>query len=395
MLKKMTEWIGAALMASALLLAGWFACHGTPAPDVRGNAATGIPQPKNLPSPWDVGQRWDIDLALRTAMLAQLPAAFERRAREARDKRRDHVVPPLSAYVVHFQGETRAGGKRMVTLSAECTPAFDRVASPPAVDPAATPEPARVNDACFFSGAYDPDQRRYVDLTIGFPAYEPFAQVDCGRDRFQAVTSLAALPAEVLSSLQGTSPLADSGAAFQVGDVVGPERLPMRRLAWAAVAVDRAVVAVQHGGFASGVDVWLFERQDGHWDGQPRWQGGEPPTSTQALLNTACLGVPAPPSRGFGPADLIFGFEDTDGSLRLILVDEQGPGYILRHHPGAADDIASDSGIDNKPLSAQARRALRKHLLALRAELLPDQPAYGYVSKYLKTLELDSATSRR
>jgi hypothetical protein len=120
------------------------------------------------------------------------------------------------------------------------------------------------------------------------PSYK-FDQIDCNRANFRAITSMTDLPPEVLASLQGLSDLADHGAPFESTDLVGPERLPSRRFALAAVDDDRALVAVEHGGVGYNVEVWMFELRDGHWDGEPHWLVFEPPPSTQALLRTACL----------------------------------------------------------------------------------------------------------
>jgi hypothetical protein len=202
-----------------------------------------------------------------------------------------HFVPPLSDYALQFQGETRIGGKRMVTVSGECdTRQADALLASTEGGPRPTPEPEGFPEACFLSAAYDPDDRRFVYLSFGGfqPSYQ-FRQVDCSRDKFQTITNLAGLPAEVLTSLRGMSDLADHDAAFEGTDVVGPERLPSRRFVLAAVDVDRALVAVEHGGLGYNVEVWMFERLGGHWDGEPQWLSLEPRTSTQTLLHSACV----------------------------------------------------------------------------------------------------------
>ena len=71
--------------------------------------------------------------------------------------------------------------------------------------------------------------------------------------------------------------------------------------------------------------------------------------------------------------------------LHLILGDEEGGQYVL--HPGrdgAHDQISEE--FSTKPLSADARAALRKHLLALREDVLPDQPAHADLARYLEAL---------
>ena len=378
MTRRTTATIGAALLCSALLLAAW--------------QASRVWTPVNGPeegsfSPPGGESAWYIAPDLRAAVLARLPAAFEPRARAARERLRSHVVPPLSDYTLRLQGETRIGGRRMVTVQGVCK-------RKPPVDPSApadvtsAPAPAfgDASEACNLSAAYDADAGRFVYLSFDEPRLDPpAAQIDCTVDKFKVVTRLADLPPEMRGVLQGMSDLAEHGAPFQSSDFVGPERLPGRRFDLAAVGDERAVVAVEHGGLGYNIEVWLFERRDGHWEGEPRWLAFWRANSLQALLHPACVGVPYPPMRAMSIAERTIGYEDKDGTLHLILGDEQGGQYVL--HPGrdgAHDQISEE--FSTKPLSADARAALRKHLLALREDVLPDQPAHADLARYLEAL---------
>jgi hypothetical protein len=370
---------GASLLAVVLLAAGWLAFHSS--------ALSGVHDDERYALPVGQGEYWDVDAALRATVLDRLPTAFEPRRQWLRERIRSDVVPPLSDYTLRVHGETRQGGKRVVLVSGECDPTLHPVAAAP--DESTAPSPAVSREGCYFRAAYDRDEGRFVQLSFDdLRTTYKLDRVDCSRDAFKAVSTLAGLAPDVLASLRGLSNLADSGGEINETDAIRDSRLPMRRFALAAVGSDRAVVAVEHGGMFRSAEVWLFERRAGHWDGEPRWRLGAAPDSLQALLHTACVDVPSPPTRGLSAGDLIYG-QDEDGSLHLILAAQPGLGYFLRPHvDGAVDEIVGDDG-QGKPLSAEERRALRTHLLALRRELLQDQPAYGYLSRYLKALEKD------
>ena len=363
--------IGAVLLAAALLAT---ALQATP----MGSRAY---DPGRLPSnDNDDGERWTITTDLQAEVLARLPEAFERRAREAREHVGAGAVPPLSGYDVQLQGRTSTGGRRMVVVDGSCKP----------LPPVAASSAAAVSipETCYFGGAYDPGSHRFVQLSFGNlqPAYET-GQVDCAADRFQAATRLADLPPEVLAALQARSRIADHGVPFRKTDVVTDRHEPSRGFALAAVSADRAIVAVEHGGYFYSVENWLFERRNGHWDGEPRWQGGLP-NSVQALLHMACVGFPAPPTRDPNTADLIVGYDEPEG-LELVIESEREPGYVLRHDVGQARDEIFPRFEPDKPLSADARRALHKQLLALRADVLPDQPAWAHLTRLIDALERD------
>lgn len=225
---------------------------------------------------------WQVDQAMLASMRAQLPAVFETRARLARD----HAlpVPPFSDFAITLQGEVRRSGMRIVTLEGECR-AVSGLGSHADVDLSRGPEDL---DGCIFVAAYDADAQQIVYLefpVLGRRMHEQ--RVTCVRDSFTAIPTLGALPPGIARLLEAPSDVAERGARFQEGDVIGPERLPWRRLAFAAASPDRVLVAVQNGGL-SYPEVWLFERAGSQWLGRPRWAIFELPTSLPALLDIAC-----------------------------------------------------------------------------------------------------------
>ena len=84
-------------------------------------------------------------------------------------------------------------------------------------------------------------------------------------ERFQIVTSIRGLPLGVRDGLQmlfGSQGLdiAEPGAEFQVTDVIGTSRLPIRRLVAAGCSTDHCLVYYERGGIAHTWQVALF-----HW----------------------------------------------------------------------------------------------------------------------------------
>ena len=84
-------------------------------------------------------------------------------------------------------------------------------------------------------------------------------------ERFGIVTSIRGLPLGVRDSLQrlfGSQALdiAEPGAEFQVTDVVGNPKLPIRRLVAAGCSTDHCLVYYERGGIAHTWQVALF-----HW----------------------------------------------------------------------------------------------------------------------------------
>jgi hypothetical protein len=84
-------------------------------------------------------------------------------------------------------------------------------------------------------------------------------------DRFQIVTSVRGLPLGVRDGLQKlfASPeldIAEPGAEFQVTDVIGTPKLPIRRMVAAGCARDHCLVYYERGGIAHTWQVALF-----HW----------------------------------------------------------------------------------------------------------------------------------
>ena len=84
-------------------------------------------------------------------------------------------------------------------------------------------------------------------------------------ERFQIVTSIRGLPLGVRDGLQAlfggqALEIAEPGADFQVTDVVGTPKLPVRRLVAAGCSTDHCLVYYERGGIAHTWHVALF-----HW----------------------------------------------------------------------------------------------------------------------------------
>ena len=365
--------VGAALLTAQVAMIGWLAVQ------------AGGDSQDDLSAPSGQGRAWHVDGGLRTEILARLPAAFEPRARDAQERFHGLVVPSSSRDSVWMHGGTRHGGLRMVTVDGACSHPPGVAPSPAPQADDSTPAPAfpSPDAGCYFSGAYDPDAHRFVSMSVGDTQPEgPTGRIDCARDRFQAVTRLRDLPAQVQASLRGPAELAERGEPMRMTDVVSDPSEATRRFVMAALAPDRAIVVVEHGGYAYGIAYWLIERHDGYWEGGPRWDGG-PPNSLQALLHVACSGVPSPPMRGLATADLVGGRDEADG-YHLMLGGEQY-GYVLH----ANGEVVADT-FNGQVLSIEERRALRLHLSDLRAEVLRDQPAHAALTRVLSALERES-----
>jgi hypothetical protein len=83
--------------------------------------------------------------------------------------------------------------------------------------------------------------------------------------RFQVVTSVRGLPLGVRDALQTlfkspTLDIAEPGAEFQVTDVVGTTRLPIRRMVAAGCTTNYCLVYYERGGIAHTWQVAMF-----HW----------------------------------------------------------------------------------------------------------------------------------
>ena len=87
---------------------------------------------------------------------------------------------------------------------------------------------------------------------------------------FREISALAALPTSIQEQLgahiSGLGGIADRGRPFNSTDVVDSAR-PMRRLVAAGQSGDTWLVALEHGGIASNVEVYLFSSgvQRQHW----------------------------------------------------------------------------------------------------------------------------------
>ena len=84
------------------------------------------------------------------------------------------------------------------------------------------------------------------------------------------INTLAGLPAEVSAYLVEQTGLADQGGDYNDSCVLDPGR-PSMRFVLGAVSGNEAIVAVEHGGRAHGINTWSFRRENNHW--QPKEQG--------------------------------------------------------------------------------------------------------------------------
>lgn len=115
-------------------------------------------------------------------------------------------------------------------------------------------------------------------------------------ERFGIVTSIRGLPLGVRDRLQtlfGTQTLdiAEPGADFQVTDVTGDPKLPIRRLVAAGCSTDHCLVYYERGGIAHTWQVALF-----HWTPAAtrlEWGGLAPRglTSIDAVRNAVLSGA--------------------------------------------------------------------------------------------------------
>ena len=105
-------------------------------------------------------------------------------------------------------------------------------------------------------------------------------------ETFAPVATVAALPASVrqgLAQLFGeTLRMAEPGARFQATDVIGPERLPFRRLIAAGCSADHCLVHYEKGGFAHLYYVTVFRNAGADAKGAKFEWGG---TSGGGLAN--------------------------------------------------------------------------------------------------------------
>lgn len=373
-LKNSMAALGAALLAGALAWVGWLAVRNAPAPDASVVGPVAV-----------ADAAWEISPQLREQMLAELPAQFERRAGEARANGRS--VLPLSAFTIEFR--PRWFGKRpLVHFEDRCDPAAAASAQKASLPADATPEPVERDaflQTCLLSGTYDPEQHRYVLVTFGHfqPPYRS-APLDCGSRPFTAMTRLADLPPDILMSLDDP---ADHDEPFQATDAIRPGAGKSRRFVLAAIDKDLAFVAVEHGGIGYYVEIWQFERRDGHWDGEIRRMGGTP-NSLQALLHDTCVGVPYPPLREYDKGELTASYVEPNGDMHLIVADEPGGGYVLHPHLVGSDEVLTEGAVP-RPLSLPERHELRARLLKLQSEILPDWPAHDVLVRFVKALASD------
>lgn len=124
-------------------------------------------------------------------------------------------------------------------------------------------------------------------------------------ETFAPVATVAALPAgvkEALAKLFGeTLKMAEPGAPFQATDVVGPERLPFRRLIAAGCSGDHCLVHYEKGGFAHLYYVVVFQGAGGgaksakfEWGGATGGGLANVDAVKDALVTGKVVGQPTP-----------------------------------------------------------------------------------------------------
>ncbi len=214
------------------------------------------------------------------------------------------------------------------------------------------------------------------------------AALDCGNDDFKAVTTVAALPRAVRDVVLRDGEMADQGSAWQWGDVGGPERLPYRHLALAALGHRHIFVAIEIGGGPHFPELWSFELTDGRWTRGGARTFFETPVSLPELLYPVCDGAPKPDPR---PERAVTGVVTSSGSVVLELFGpDSSVSYKLNRDPASRgthkyDEIAYLQ--TGKPLSEKERTILRSKLASLQGLIPKANAAYQLVSEYLKVLD--------
>lgn len=137
----------------------------------------------------------------------------------------------------------------------------------------------------------DPKQRAllrsdYYLVSTSFAA----ASAGCDSAQLVEIRSLAKLPSDIRRLLPSTNSgldgIADRGARFNETDVID-RKLPMRRFTLAGVGATCALIAVEHGGFVSGIEVTEYHLTAGEW--RPSWRRPIPrePSTVPELLRAA------------------------------------------------------------------------------------------------------------
>jgi hypothetical protein len=112
----------------------------------------------------------------------------------------------------------------------------------------------------------------------------PADPVDCRSDRFEFATTWRQLPGGMHHVLGDG--MADRLEDFNGSDV-GRPNMPDRRFDGAALSQNRVFAVIEQGGIVLVTEVWAFQRNGSHWDGQPRWSG-HPEMTFQQILAVAC-----------------------------------------------------------------------------------------------------------
>jgi hypothetical protein len=124
-------------------------------------------------------------------------------------------------------------------------------------------------------------------------AETPPASVEWAGHTFREVRTLSALPPSLQTALGvgrlGLEGIADRDGKFNPTDVVD-SKLPMRRLLVAGLEGDTALVAIEHGGRGSRVEVAFFSDTDRRAVVERTWTLFDAPRTLRALVDR--LAVP-------------------------------------------------------------------------------------------------------
>jgi hypothetical protein len=117
---------------------------------------------------------------------------------------------------------------------------------------------------------------------------KPREAVEWAGHTFREVTTLSALPASLQAALgvgrPGLDGIADRGGRYNSTDVILDSNLPMRRFLVAGLDRDRALVAIEHGGWGWNVEVRLFSNINGKYVVQKEWTLFEAPRTLRDLV---------------------------------------------------------------------------------------------------------------
>lgn len=224
--------------------------------------------------------------------------------------------------------------------------------------------------------------------SYGPPSEPPPARIDCAGSRFDFAPSVRDLPPEVLQLLRHDGAMSDHGGPFNPGDVISDDT-PQRRFAGGAVADQRAFAEVEHGGIGYNIEVWAFERKDGHWSGQQRWTTFRPPGAVSDVLQVTCR-QNAPPPRAGRPAQpqIVCGV-DHDRSITVTYIDAEDAFSYVLDRKAVARGITTHGHVhglmrDGEPSPEQVE-VIRERLEGARASPGNRCPAYA-LDEFMRAL---------